>query len=357
SSSLPAPRAARRRASVGGAPGDGKAVDCSAGRPGVVRPHARAPLSRRRLRPCRDLGLRPRQHALPARRAPLRPDRDAHDGLRDAVAGCPARGGRPAPRRLLAALRHDPRRADARTRAGPGALPRRRARHRARSPRARPRPRRGHRRASRPARRLHQWLGPLCRPRARRARACRRLRRGLRGGARGLPAQTRASGLRDGLRLRRDRRRPQRDVRGRSAQPRRTARDGDAYRPCRTHPRTGAAHPSSHRRPRRLPRPAPLTRGAPRAAATGRRPAAIRPVAAPRGRTHLRTSEQERPMTARPDTRRLPWYYSIPLFGWIARDLVHGTPDNLLYFLVIFVTLLVLAVKAWGLVALTMVAL
>ena len=62
-------------------------------------------------------------------------------------------------------------------------------------------------------------------------------------------------------------------------------------------------------------------------------------------------------MTARPDTRCLPWYYSIPLFGWIARDLVHGTPDNLLYFLVIVVTLLVLAVKAWGLVALTMVAL
>ena len=36
---------------------------------------------------------------------------------------------------------------------------------------------------------------------------------------------------------------------------------------------------------------------------------------------------------------------------------MHGTCDNLLYFLVILVTLLVLAVKTWGLVALTMVAL
>lgn len=62
-------------------------------------------------------------------------------------------------------------------------------------------------------------------------------------------------------------------------------------------------------------------------------------------------------MTARPDTPRLPWYYSIPLFGWIARDLVHGSRDNLLYFLVILLTALVLAVKTWGLVALTLVAL
>lgn len=62
-------------------------------------------------------------------------------------------------------------------------------------------------------------------------------------------------------------------------------------------------------------------------------------------------------MTPRPDHSRLPWYYSIPLFGWIARDLVHGTRDNLLYFLVILLTALVLAVKTWGIVALTMVAL
>ena len=53
----------------------------------------------------------------------------------------------------------------------------------------------------------------------------------------------------------------------------------------------------------------------------------------------------------------LPWYYSVPLFGWIARDLVYGTRDNILYFLVIVVTLVVLAMKAWGLVALAMVAL
>lgn len=62
-------------------------------------------------------------------------------------------------------------------------------------------------------------------------------------------------------------------------------------------------------------------------------------------------------MTARHDTPRLPWYYAIPLFGWIARDLVHVSRDNLLYFLVILLTALVLAVKSWGLVALTMVAL
>lgn len=62
-------------------------------------------------------------------------------------------------------------------------------------------------------------------------------------------------------------------------------------------------------------------------------------------------------MTARPDAPRLAWYYSIPIFGWIARDLVHGTRDNLLYFLVIALTLLVLAVKTWGLVALAMTAL
>lgn len=62
-------------------------------------------------------------------------------------------------------------------------------------------------------------------------------------------------------------------------------------------------------------------------------------------------------MTTPTEAPRLPWYYSIPVFGWIARDLVHGTRDNILYFLVILVTLLVLAVKTWGLVALGLTAL
>lgn len=54
---------------------------------------------------------------------------------------------------------------------------------------------------------------------------------------------------------------------------------------------------------------------------------------------------------------RMPWYYRVPLFGWIARDLVHGSRDNILYFLVILATALVVAVKTWGLVALGLTAL
>ncbi len=54
---------------------------------------------------------------------------------------------------------------------------------------------------------------------------------------------------------------------------------------------------------------------------------------------------------------RAPWYFRIPLFGWVARDLVHGGRENILYFLVILVTLLVMAVKTWGLVALGLTAL
>lgn len=54
---------------------------------------------------------------------------------------------------------------------------------------------------------------------------------------------------------------------------------------------------------------------------------------------------------------RLPWYYRIPVFGWIAKDLVHGSRDNILYFHVIAITALVLAMKTWGLVALGLTAL
>ncbi len=54
---------------------------------------------------------------------------------------------------------------------------------------------------------------------------------------------------------------------------------------------------------------------------------------------------------------RLPWYYRIPLFGWIAKDIVHGGRENILYLIVILLTALVLAVKTWGLVALGLTAL
>jgi hypothetical protein len=73
-----------------------------------------------------------------------------------------------------------------------------------------------------------------------------------------------------------------------------------------------------------------------------------------------RRREQETSMTvtdmtlARPGR---PWFYSIPVFGWIARDLAEGTPDTIWYFLVILLTLLILAVKTWGLVALGLTAL
>ena len=51
-------------------------------------------------------------------------------------------------------------------------------------------------------------------------------------------------------------------------------------------------------------------------------------------------------------TKRRP----LPLFGWLARDI--GRDVNIVfYFLVIALTALVLAVKTWGLVALTMAAL
>ena len=55
--------------------------------------------------------------------------------------------------------------------------------------------------------------------------------------------------------------------------------------------------------------------------------------------------------------RRKFSFYSIPVIGWIARDLNEGTPDTIYYLLVALLTLLVLAVMEWGVVALTMTAL
>lgn len=50
------------------------------------------------------------------------------------------------------------------------------------------------------------------------------------------------------------------------------------------------------------------------------------------------------------------WFYSVPILGWIARDVARDL-SNFWYALVILVTLVVLAVKVWGVVALAMVAL
>ena len=48
--------------------------------------------------------------------------------------------------------------------------------------------------------------------------------------------------------------------------------------------------------------------------------------------------------------------YAVPLLGIIARDISNGV-DNVFYALMIFVTLIVLAVNVWGVVALAMTAL
>jgi uncharacterized membrane protein len=48
-------------------------------------------------------------------------------------------------------------------------------------------------------------------------------------------------------------------------------------------------------------------------------------------------------------------FYRLPVLGWIARDLARD-PDSILYALVILLTVLILAVTTWGLVALTLTA-
>ena len=51
------------------------------------------------------------------------------------------------------------------------------------------------------------------------------------------------------------------------------------------------------------------------------------------------------------------WFHHIPVLGWIAYDIAHGEADTIWYALTILVTILVLMVKTWGLVALAMTAL
>lgn len=62
-------------------------------------------------------------------------------------------------------------------------------------------------------------------------------------------------------------------------------------------------------------------------------------------------------MTTLAQARPRHWFYSVPVLGWIARDVTHGPEDTIWYALVIVLTALVLAVKTWGLVALGLTAL
>ena len=49
-------------------------------------------------------------------------------------------------------------------------------------------------------------------------------------------------------------------------------------------------------------------------------------------------------------------FFAIPVIGWLARDVMYGTPDNIWYLMVIIVTGLILAVATWGLPALVVTA-
>lgn len=55
--------------------------------------------------------------------------------------------------------------------------------------------------------------------------------------------------------------------------------------------------------------------------------------------------------------RRKPWYARIPLISPIGRELAKGDTETVLSFLVILLTVLVLAIRTWGLVALGLTAL
>ena len=62
------------------------------------------------------------------------------------------------------------------------------------------------------------------------------------------------------------------------------------------------------------------------------------------------------PTVAKPASFGRRVLYAVPLIGTIARDITHDV-NNVFYALVILVTLVVLAVMTWGLVALAMTAL
>ena len=50
-------------------------------------------------------------------------------------------------------------------------------------------------------------------------------------------------------------------------------------------------------------------------------------------------------------------FFSIPLIGWVAHDIAHKGEENLWYALVLFLSLVAMAVMTWGLVALSLTAL
>ena len=58
-----------------------------------------------------------------------------------------------------------------------------------------------------------------------------------------------------------------------------------------------------------------------------------------------------------PAPARQPWFFHLPLLGWIARDIARSPDDTIFYALMIALLPLVLAVKTWGLVALGLTAL
>lgn len=62
-------------------------------------------------------------------------------------------------------------------------------------------------------------------------------------------------------------------------------------------------------------------------------------------------------LTLNPPTPRKAWYGRIPILSPIGRELAKGDTETVLSFLVILLTVLVLAVRTWGLVALGLTAL
>ncbi len=54
------------------------------------------------------------------------------------------------------------------------------------------------------------------------------------------------------------------------------------------------------------------------------------------------------------DIRPRGLLYGIPVIGWIARDLARDPEGHIWYLVVILITLAILAVKTWGLVALAL---
>jgi len=64
------------------------------------------------------------------------------------------------------------------------------------------------------------------------------------------------------------------------------------------------------------------------------------------GSPHLRS------MTQRPDQPRLTrverLVYAVPILGWMLKDVVHGAPDNIWYFLAAILSLWIIAIMTFG---------